>query len=196
MPGAAEHRAVGALQPPVEAADDLPLQAAQQRGRARRSSGQSVSGLQARPSGTGSAGQHPASSRSSAVTSSDSASYDSTRRWRSTSRARSATSWRQRVVPAADEGQRPGGEDQVDRRARAGAEADVAGQVAQADRRPGRGWRRPAAPRTRSAPGRRTPASTCALHRDELLGVDDAWLRGSAAAIARSTITNSSVGVG
>ena len=29
-PGAAEHRAVGALQPPVEPADDLPLQAPQQ----------------------------------------------------------------------------------------------------------------------------------------------------------------------
>ena len=40
---------------------------------------------------------------------------------------------RERVVAAADEGQRSRGEDHADRGARAGAEADVASEVAEPD---------------------------------------------------------------
>ena len=81
-------RAVRALQPPVEAADDLPLQAPQQAvGRA----GHQRSRPQRRRPGTGSAAITRRSTWS-AVTSSDSASYDSTSRCRRTSRASSMTS--------------------------------------------------------------------------------------------------------
>ena len=72
MPGAAEHGAVGALQPPVEAADDLPLQAPQQPV-GRRSVIGSAASAAAATSGTGSAARTRRST-ASAVTSSESAS--------------------------------------------------------------------------------------------------------------------------
>ena len=55
-------------------------------------------------------------------------------RCRSTSRASSRDVGGQRVVAAAQEGERLAAEDQVDRRARAGAEGHVPGQVGQPDR--------------------------------------------------------------
>ena len=69
----------------------------------------------------------PGSARSrimSAVTSSASAVKLGTIRWRRTSWASSTTSVGIDVAPAADDGQGPGGVDEVDRAARAGAEGD------------------------------------------------------------------------
>ena len=87
--------------------------------------------------GVGRPGRDPVEdgrSRSSLVTSSESASNDRTSRWRRTSRAMSSDVLGQGVVAAADEGQRPGREDQVDRGSRARPERDVALELGQAVR--------------------------------------------------------------
>ena len=94
-PDAAEHRAVVALQVPVEPADHPPLQAAQQafrsldgRWRHRRELAVRAAARRGRESTAITLVRMV-----SALTLSASASYDSTTRWRSTSSARSVTSW-------------------------------------------------------------------------------------------------------
>ena len=102
---------------------------------------------------------------------------------------------RQRVVAAAHEGQRPRGQDQVDRRARAGAERDVALQLLQAVLLRRRAWRSPGARRTRSAPGRRRrwSAGRCS---SSSCSVVSTFCTARDVPVIRSTITNSSVGAG
>ena len=105
------------------------------------------------------------------------------------------TSCGQDVVPAADEGQGAGGQDQVDRRPGAGAEADVPAPGRPARPRPGR--RVALARRTEYSisAGSTYTRSTCACISMSRSGSMMAWLTG-AGAMARSTITNSSVGAG
>ena len=99
----------------------------------------------------------------------------------------------QRVVAAADEGQRPGREDQVDRRARARAERDVALELGQAVRlgRP-RGRRQPDGVLDQ----RRVDVDAVGrlLHREQAVGRQHLLDGRAARPVIRSTMTNSSVG--
>ena len=102
---------------------------------------------------------------------------------------------RERVLAAADECQRPPGEDQVDRRARAGAVGDEAREVAEPDR--GDVARR-VRELDRVLDQRRVDEDAVGrpLQRDELVGVHRLPGAVRAPPSCRSTMTNSSVGVG
>ena len=79
---------------------------------------------------------------------------------------------RQRVVAAAQQRQRPGGPDDAERGARAGAVLDQLGDVGQAVLGRARGWPAPAAPRSRPARCGRTPRRPSAAARPASAGVE------------------------
>ena len=101
---------------------------------------------------------------------------------------------RQCVPAAPHERQRAAGEDHVDRRARAGAEGDEARQLAEPDGRDvARGVGEP--DRVLDQGGIDEHRVRGPLQPGQLLGVERPPRR-SSAAVMRSTMTNSSVGVG
>ena len=102
---------------------------------------------------------------------------------------------RQRVLAAAHERERPAGEDQVDRGARAGAEGDEAREVAEPDRGDVAGR---VGELHRVLDQRRVDEHRVGRPLQPGAGCSASIARpaGSSAAVIRSTITNSSVGVG
>ena len=160
------------MQQPVEAAGDGQLQPPQPAVRTSSAS-ESASSRGDRPAravlrpvrarstggGTarGSVGRSPRAATPSAT-----ASKESTSRWREHVGGDVEHVGGQHVVAAAQQGQRPGGGDEAERGARAGAVREPAGDVGQPEPRPGRGWPAPAAPRTRRRRGARTPSPAAA----------------------------------
>ena len=168
--GTPEQAAVLALEQAVQAPDDVPVEALEDALRRRLRRHALAAGRRAAGRGWRIVARMP-----SAETSSDSASYDSTSRWRMTSARHVEHVLGEDVLAAPDERERAAGEDQVDRRARARAVGDVARELGHPEARRACGSRRRAGPRSRTAPGRRTPRRPPAGARRSS-AVESTWL--------------------